>query len=392
MSLSITQNPTAVALAQSPMPFTVVESDANLRTSSSFQYVGELYYWQGGLFASSSTPNYTIVKYPNASGVGIFDVSKIINSTLTSSLINNGSNVEYYAAEFYWEWLNGTTYTTGSHIRTGTYRALDGYQLMGTNLIGQNLYDSTPHWPLMTDGPVTQSVIINDRGFAGVYVGTTGGTQPTKIRYVDNFGNAADYALSSNASSSTQITQYPFGPAETGFPLSITANTQWYTIQAYNSGTPIGTSIKFELVQQQKYDNIRVGYKNRFGQFDFIDFYMQNRKSFSVQKRSYQPQLGTFNASSLSYATSDSNTKNYIVDANQSIQVNTNWLYEEENDLIKQMMVSDEIYWFYDQPNSSYVRPLNISTSNIQFKTGVNDHLIQYTFDFTYGQSYKLIF
>ena len=144
--------------------------------------------------------------------------------------------------------------------------------------------------------------------------------------------------------------------------------------------------------QQQKYDNIRVGYKNRFGQFDYIDFYMQNRQSFSVSKRSYQPQLGSWNASTLGYNSYDSNNKNYIIDANQTIEVNSNWLPEEQNALIKQMMVSDEIYWFYDQPNSNYVKPLSIATSNILFKTGLNDHLIQYAFTFNFGQSYKLIF
>ena len=55
------------------------------------------------------------------------------------------------------------------------------------------------------------------------------------------------------------------------------------------------------------------------------------------------------------------------------------------------MLVSDEIYWYYDEANS-YVRPLSIDTSKIVFKTGVVDHLIQYQFEFMYGQSYKLIF
>mgnify|MGYP003351863803 CR=1 FL=1 len=53
-------------------------------------------------------------------------------------------------------------------------------------------------------------------------------------------------------------------------------------------------------------------------------------------------------------------------------------------------MVADEIYWVYDEGNS-LVRPLTIKTSNIAFKTGVVDHLIQYSFEFGFGQNYKLI-
>ncbi len=46
MALSITQTPANVSLAQSPIIFSVLESNAALITSASFQYIGELYYWR----------------------------------------------------------------------------------------------------------------------------------------------------------------------------------------------------------------------------------------------------------------------------------------------------------------------------------------------------------
>jgi hypothetical protein len=131
-------------------------------------------------------------------------------------------------------------------------------------------------------------------------------------------------------------------------------------------------------------------FKNRFGQFDWFSFYMVNRQSLTTTKRTYQPQLGSWNSTSLSYNKYDSSNLTYIVDSAQAISVNSFWIPEEYNDTLKQLMVSDEIYWMYDSANS-FVRPLTIITTNIQFKTGVNDHLIQYQFDFNYGQAYKLI-
>ena len=80
MSLSITQTPADVSLAQSPVIFTVAESNGALLTSSSFQYIGELYYWTGSVFNSSSV-DYTISKYSNTAGVGIFDLNRIVNFT-----------------------------------------------------------------------------------------------------------------------------------------------------------------------------------------------------------------------------------------------------------------------------------------------------------------------
>jgi len=391
MSLSITQTPALVSCAQSPIIFTVKESNTNLLTSSSFQYVGELYYWQGGPNASGSA-DYTIVKYPNTSDVGIFDLNRIINSTLTDLAIANTSNVQYYAVDFYWQWLSGSIFITGSHVKSQTYKALDGYGVF-QEPIGQNITSASIHWPLMTSGPVTQSVFINNYGYAGLYVGAAGGTlQADRVTYISNAGIPADYAVfgwDTDPSSSGQIGQYPIGPGETLFPLNKT-NLKNYSVQAYKGTTPLGTKINYIVEQEQKYPNVRIKWKNRFGQFDYFNFYMVSRQSFTTEKKTYQPQLGSWESSTLSYQDYDSGVLNYIVDSKQALQVNTFWVSEDYNDIFKQLLVSDEIYWVYDEPNND-VRPLTITSQNVVFKTGVVDGLIQYQFDFNYGQAYKLI-
>ena len=146
MALSITQTPATASLAQSPIIFTVVESNPVLLTSSSFQYVGDLYYWQGTPFASGSS-DYTITKYPNTSNVGIFDLNRIINSTLTDLLQQNPSNVVYFACDFYTQYLSGTTFVTGSHVKSSMYKALDGYGLF-PETIGQELNTLSQFYPL----------------------------------------------------------------------------------------------------------------------------------------------------------------------------------------------------------------------------------------------------
>ena len=386
MSISLNQTPALVSLAQSPIIFTVAESNTNLLTSSSFQFVGDLYYWTGSL-SNSGSSQYTIVKYPNTSNVGIFDLNRIINSTLTDLAIANSSNVKYYAVDFYTQYLSGSSFITGSHVRSETYKALDGYGIF-QEPIGQNITSASAHWPLMTNGPATQSAFIDNYGTAGIYGGLAGGVQPTKVVYTSNLGSA-DYTISNNTSSSGQIAQYPIGPAQSGFPLSTNGLT-YYTTQAYNGGTPLGTSIKYTIECIQKYPNVRIKWKNRFGQFDYFNFYMVNRQSFQTEKKTYQPQLGSWESSTLSYQNYDSGILNYIVDSKQSISVNSFWIPEDYNDILKQLLVSDEIYWVYDEANA-LVRPLTIATQNITFKTGVNDHLIQYAFEFNFGQAYKLI-
>ena len=386
MSLSITQTPASCSLAQSPIIFSVLEN-TNVINSSSFQYVGELYYWTGSISQSSSVPDYTIIKYPNNTGTGIFDLNRIINSTLTDLAIANTSNVQYFASDFYWQWLSGSVFVTGSHVKSSTYKALDGYQIFQES-IGQQLNTLSPFYPLLTDGPATQSAFDFNYGTAGVYTGDIGATIPTKIVYTSNLGSA-NYNVSSSASSSGQIYQYPIGPSQSGFPLS-TSGLTYFAVQAYSGSTALGQSIQYDIVCNQKYPNVRIKWKNRFGQFDYYNFNMVNKQSFQTERKTYQPQLGSWEGTGLSYQRYDSSNLNYIVDSKQSISVNSYWLSEDYNDILKELLVSDEIYWVYDEANN-YVRPLTIATQNIVFKTGVVDHLIQYQFDFNFGQAYKLI-
>lgn len=387
MALSITQTPAVASLAQSPIIFTVAESNLALLTSSSFQYVGELFYWTGTPLASGSLADYTISKYPNTSNVGIFDLNRIINSTLTDLLQQNPSNVVYFAVDFYTQYLSGTTFVTGSHVKSNLYKALDGYGIF-PETIGQELNTLSTFYPLLTNGPVSQSAFVTNTGTSGVAVGTLGGTVADRIVYSGNTGTAT-YFLSSSTATSGQIDDYPIGASQSGFPLSTTGLT-YYTIQPYNGATALGSPIRYEVVCEQKYPNVRIKWKNRFGQFDWLNFNMVNRQSIQTTKRTYQPQLGSWEGSSFSYQSYDSAMLDYIVDTKQTLQVNTDWLDEDYNDILKQLMVSDEIYWVYNETTGA-VRPLTIVTSDLVFKTGVVDKVIQYQFEFNLGQSYKLI-
>lgn len=389
MPINILQTPATASLAQSPIIFSVTETSQSLLQFDEFQYIAELYYWTGSPAASGSTPDYVMAKYPNISLSGIFDLNRILNSTLTDLAQVNTSNVMYYAVDFYSQYFSGSTYVTGSHTKTSVYKALDGYALF-QEPIGQPISAKTPHWPLMTDGPATQSAFTFNKGVTGVYVGVANsGSLPNRLKYT-SASQTAFITLSGSVSSSQQIQTYPIGPAESGFPLSGSFTS--YTIQAQNNTTDLGQPITFNVVCNQKYPNVRIKWKNRYGQFDWFNFNMVNRQSFNTERRTYQPQLGTWQSPTLQYNNYDSSVLNYIADSKQAISVNTDWVDEAYNEIFKQLLVSDEIYWIYDEgTNPVQLRPITIKTDSITFKTGVNDKVIQYSFDFNWGQAYKLI-
>jgi len=387
MSYSFIQTPATMSLAQSPVIFSV-SSSVNVGQPN-FQYIGELAIWTGSLSDSGSGDLWTLAKYPSSQGfTGIFDVSRILNSTMTELTQTNVSAVKYYKMDSYYRYQSGSNYITGSKISSAVFQGVDGYQIF-PEPIGEQIYNITPHWPLMTDAPATQSIFIDNVGRQAVSIGDVGTSTPTTIEYVGDNGSSGSYNFSApTGNTNSLIVSYPVGPAEYDFPIS-TLNLGSYRLQAYNGTTPLGQSITYNITCQQKYPNIRIKWKNRFGEFDYLNFDMVNRKSISSDKRTYQPQLGSWTGRTLSYNEYDTQTLNYIVDSKQNILCNTNWLDEAWNETLKQLLVSTEIYWCLE--NTNEVKPLTIVTSNIQFKTGVNDHLIQYAFEFAYGQGYKLI-
>lgn len=391
MALTLLQAPATSSLSQSPMVF-AVSSSLDL-ANPGFQYVCNLYIWSGSV-ATSGSYAYQLVKYPNSSETGIFEFGRIVNSTMTDLVESNPSNVKWVKGQFFYRYQlysNGPyTNITSSMIESNVYQALDGYGIF-QEPIGQPLYLKTPHWPLMTDGPVTQSVLVDDIGTSGVYVADIGYSIPDRVKYTSNLGVTADILVSAGSGTSTfqLIKQYPVAPGDPLFPIS-TIGLEWYTIQAYYATTPIGTPIKYNIVCNQKYPNVRIKWKNRYGQFDFIDCNMISRESFQTEKRTYQPQIGSWDSRILEYQEYDTSVQNYVTDSKQGLSVNTNWMPENWNEVLKQLLVSDEIYWIYNQSNNN-VRPLTIRTSNVTFKTGVVDKLIQYQLDFDYGQAYKLI-
>ncbi len=125
MALTIVQTPATCSLAQSPIVFSVIETSGSLTYNNAFQYIANLYYWTGSE-SNSGSVDYVLAKYPNTVLYGIFDFSRIINSTLVDLAQVNTSNVMFYKVAFGWQYLSGSSYVTSSFVSSSVYKALDG--------------------------------------------------------------------------------------------------------------------------------------------------------------------------------------------------------------------------------------------------------------------------
>jgi hypothetical protein len=431
MSITVLQKPSDIQPAQSPVVFSVVTSGSNAYTASGFQYTANLYVWSG-TYGSSGSYLYQTRKYPNSSGSGIFDFGKLINSTLKNLAGEDQSNVKFYKVEFGFQYESGSTYVTQSgglipvscSVGGSPLIAYDGYALF-PDAINESLVSQSAVFPFMTDAYlVTQSIVDTDTSafgpFASRTAGQGSGSHGISVWRGDNDSYTASYILAltasytngTQASGSTAVSNlnlftdvsgtlnavghYGFCPRDPGWIANFsgvpTASLDNWNFTIYNSGVALGT-LNYEVVCPHYYEPVRIAFKNRFGQFDFLNFYKRHNETFNTDQRIYQPQLGTWGGQTLGYNQLQTRTQRYIVDASEVLECNTDWLEEGWNVLMRQLLVSDEIYWMYDQsnPNNVLVKPLTIQTNSLQFKTGVNNKLIQYTITFDIGQPYKLI-
>ena len=411
MAISILQRPSDIQPAQSPIVFSVYETTSSFVTGSEFQYTANLYIWSGSLNNSGSYI-YQARKFPNPAGSGIFDFSRFINSTLTRLAATDDSNIKYYKAEFGWQYASASVYVTQSGALTTVattgstnFKAYDGYNVF-PNSINTSLKTTDTYWPYMTDmGIVTQSVLIDDKANLGgtvkglsIWVGASNAVLPTSIECTASYDNgstvAATYSLSAltgSTTSSAQVLHLPSSPGEANWSTywPTTTNLSKYKFVAKTGSVSLAT-LNYEVVCEQYYTPVRVAYKNRFGQFDYINFFKRHDNTFNTTQRLYEPQLGTWESATLAYDQYQTKAQRYIVDATEVMSCNTTYIEQGYNELMKQLLVSDEIYWTYDQTNN-LVKPLTIQTNSLQFKTGVNNKLIQYTIIFDIGQPYKLI-
>ena len=414
MAITFLQTSGQVDFSQSPMVFAVSESNAEAYTSSSMQFVMELKYWQGNrLTGAPDEANYTLQKFPNPSGSGIFDVSRIVTSLFTEPRAANSSSIYNFEVESYIQYKTSpsSSFFTGSHLAVTAGQSIDGYQLFQDPLqgsFGDSIYQSTPFWPMMTDGPVSQSYFAENYGRMSIWTG-----QPVNLNYIA-MGIVYSSSLSgednnivvpvTQSNESTQcVYTFPISPNEPDWPMDSDPNTignfEIFLVSGstnYDGSNKIGNSLHFDLECTKKYPNVRIKWKNRFGQWDYFNFNLVSRETFNTERSKYQPQIGSWADRTLTYNDYDSAIQNYITDSTLKLSVNTDYVNEDYNEIFKQLMVSDEIYWVYEEGselnNTEKLKPLAIDNTSFNLKTGVVDKLIQYQFTFTQGQGYKLIF
>jgi len=149
------------------------------------------------------------------------------------------------------------------------------------------------------------------------------------------------------------------------------------TVLSVSDGT---TTFLFYIEDECRYTPKQVVFKNKQGVFESLTLFKKSKESLSVQKSQFVNNYLTNGV----YDTTRHQIKDINITAKQSIKCNTGFLNEQQNVLFEQMLVSDQVY-FYENNQLVPIRP---TTSSLEFKTRINDGLINYELDLEYAFNY----
>ena len=241
-----------------------------------------------------------------------------------------------------------TVFTYGSPV-TNTSLAFDGYgfyedeinpQLTAYDLISSN----TIYLPEDTVGKLP------------VYAATTGSVVIDSVTTtITDSGNT------------NQKIQY----------IDIPANTT--SIEVKDSGGTTQKTISVVSICEPKFTPYKVTFVNRFGAFQDLYFFKKTTESFNVTDEKFKRNI--INSSTVTYGVNQAQQTRYNINATSSISLNTGFIKEDMNDTIEEMFLSENLWIRYN----GKTLPIIPTTKNLQFKTVLNDKLIDYKVDFEFA-------
>lgn len=146
-----------------------------------------------------------------------------------------------------------------------------------------------------------------------------------------------------------------------------------------DSGTEI---VKIVTEPCSKYEPYKVTFVNKFGALQDMWFTLKSTESLNTKGETYKSNVVDFGT--LTYDTYKPQVAQYNKMGKESITLNTNYLSEEYNEVIKQLMMSEQV-WLTKLTDEELVLGVIPKTQSVTYKTSLNDRLVQYTVDFDYA-------
>tara|TARA_R110002153_G_scaffold273444_1_gene444360 strand:+ start:22 stop:1200 length:1179 start_codon:yes stop_codon:yes gene_type:complete len=374
---------------RSPYYIKVSQTGLTSATLSLYIYTGT--FTSNGSVAAG-TLRYSITKKPLGTNTFVvYEVSELIRDYLEIEF--NGS----YDSDVVWinaiPTSNGTGSINVTPDNTNGFVGLDGYgyfeqganPTLSTNLLQSNrtifaLDDNLFRVPVFVQG--TNSVSLLYKGEVKTDIDLTSASvdeTSEQIRYISaNSTNSGDV----DYDSFVERVLNDGGTFEGSTCLddflgdfSVDLIDEVYV--SSDSGTEV---IKIITLEECKYTPIKVTFVNKFGAIQDLIFFKKSTDSTIVKGEEFKSAV--FDQSTLTYKTYQHQRTQFMVQGNDSISMNTGFINEDYNQVIEELMLSEQVWATFITDTQELVRPLVPKTKSLTFKTTLNDNLVDYAIDF----------
>lgn len=150
------------------------------------------------------------------------------------------------------------------------------------------------------------------------------------------------------------------------------------TIVSFNATAEQLGSITIKRQPCDKYDPVEVVFINKFGVPQETYFFAKKIESITSSGENFISGAinadGTYNLNSHQVVTFDKNAK-------KSYSLSTGYVGEAFNSYIQELMLSEQV-WLNISGNTPQIIPVRVTSSNVTYKTTLNDKLVSYTVEF----------
>lgn len=320
-------------------------------------YKVQVYIWQGLQASKPTLPEYEITKDNVTLNTGFdkINISNLINDFIefipvksASTSLLNGVNQVWVSVDYIGDYTN----IASVYSNLINYVGIKGYNY---GMDGENA--DIPSNKILLQG--TEFKVSRNSNFI----------LPTRNKSAGNI----------------TIISYPNNEVNLTIPYSTTTDSNdyitylWLNVADTSSDTYIEIKYSTETItlfvtEEYRYTPIDIHFVNKEGAQQVITFFKEKTESTNVKK-------DTYNYNNGQPINGNHQFVDFNINSKSKFSINSGFIDEGMNETIAQLLRSHSV-WMYK--NSNFI-PLNIETSNVEYKTRVKDKLINYKIDFGYS-------
>lgn len=330
-----------------------------------------------------TNPTYTLFKEKASSqDIITFEIAELVKDYIDIEYTGDYINISQ-TAWVRWEVVRTYDDNTSDNDLVGNGIAFTGYgyfqdainpelsrDLLQTNTIIYHNCSEQLHIPILTG----ENGVFKVQYFNGDTLVST-----------NEFGNTIEYLTADtnlySADSTVLTADKQFLKNANSNPVT-TPNSPLEPFNKVIIETTSGAIITLDVycIDDPKYTPYKVAFINKFGVLQDLWFFKKRTDSINISKEEYKENtLET--TSTVNYSLNKATKIPYNFKTQKSLVLNTGFVNEQFNEVIQELLLTEHA-WVHE---NGQVTPVVPKTSSLEYKTSLNDKLINFTVEFDYA-------